>query len=77
MSNADCDADFDEKKQAYQTAIAYNFVERVRHNHVRLDHTEELIEFLGDCDDIGKMDVKPRLKRKYHDNTIFDRYFDG
>lgn len=77
VSNADCDADFDEKKQAYQTAITYNFVERVRQDHVRLAHTEELIEFLANCDGIDKMDVKPRLKRKYHDNYIFDRYFGG
>lgn len=77
VNNADCDADFDKKKQALKTALSHNFVERVRHDHVRLNPTQELIVFLADCDGIDKLDVKPRLKRKYHDNDIFDKYFDG
>lgn len=76
VSNADCDADFDKKKDALRTALTYAFVEHVRQDHVRLDTTEELLEFLSGCDDVKKMDIKPRLKRKFHDNSIFDEYFE-
>lgn len=74
IGKADCDADFDEKERAFETAIGFNFVERVREDHVRISHTEELIQVLAHCG-YAKIDIKPRQKRKYP-SEVFDQYFD-
>lgn len=67
-------ADFDDKEDLfYQLMDSHNFIEPVRDGHVRLNLTDDLVEYLAGCG-YDRIEVEPHLTRKYP-SDIFDKHF--